>query len=141
VFLGKGSAKTPHIFLGKKFHVENISKTIDNFFDVSFPRSFLFYRNFGCFSVMGVPGYKNTTILQNKSCRKVFTKKSTKNPKPICSRFCLSRFWAFVGGGSSKTQKKYREKKTDPGRFLASDPPTHHGGHRFVFSRPLALDV
>jgi hypothetical protein len=25
----------------------------------------------------------------------------------------------------------------DPGPFLASDPPTHHGAHRFCFGGPL----
>jgi hypothetical protein len=33
-------------------------------------------------------------------------------------------FWAFLGEGSPKTP--------DPGPFLASNPPTHHGAHRFV---------
>jgi hypothetical protein len=54
--------------------------------------------------------------------------------------FLKSRFWAFLGEGSSKTRsKKYRKNKSDPSPFLASDPPTHHGGHRFFFNwRPLA---
>jgi hypothetical protein len=50
--------------------------------------------------------FVNTTknVLQKKSCRKVFTKSSTKNPKPIFSRFFFSRFWAFLDEGSSKTR-------------------------------------
>jgi hypothetical protein len=59
--------------------------------------------------------YKN--LLQNNSCRKVFTKKSTKNPKRFFSRFLfITLFFS---------------------RFLASDPPTHHRGHRFFWGGPL----
>jgi hypothetical protein len=38
--------------------------------------------------------FRNTTknVLQNKSCRKVFTKKSTKNSKPLFSRFFFITF-------------------------------------------------
>jgi hypothetical protein len=35
---------------------------------------------------------------------------------------------------------KYEKNKSDPSPFLASDPPTHHRGHRFFFNwrwRPL----
>jgi hypothetical protein len=45
-----------------------------------------------------------------KPCRKVVTKKSTKNPKPIFPRFVLSRFWAFLGEGSSKTREQIGNK-------------------------------
>jgi hypothetical protein len=40
--------------------------------------------------------------------------------------------------------KKNVTQKTDPGPFLyflASDPPTHHGGHRFVFGGPLVCGL
>jgi hypothetical protein len=33
-----------------------------------------------------------------------------KNPKPIFSQFFLSRFWAFLGEGSSKTRQKMSKK-------------------------------
>jgi hypothetical protein len=63
-------------------------------------------------------GVQNTTnessvmgVLQKQSCRKVFTKNSTKNPKPIFRRFCLSRFWAFLGEESSKTPLKKKSEK------------------------------
>jgi hypothetical protein len=49
-----------------------------------------------------------------KTCRKVFTKYSVKNPKPIISRFCLSNFGAFLGEGSSKTPSKKHIKKNLP---------------------------
>jgi hypothetical protein len=41
----------------------------------------------------------------------------------------------FLGEGSSKTLlQKHRENKSDPGPFLASDPPAHHGDHRFFLA-------
>jgi hypothetical protein len=74
-----------------------------------FPRFFLFYRVFGCFQRWE---FKNTTknVLQKKSCRKVFTKNSTKNPKPTFSRIVLSRFRAFLDEGRSKTRQKNIEE-------------------------------
>jgi hypothetical protein len=54
-----------------------------------------------------------------------------KNPKPTFSRFLLSRFWAFLGGGSSKTRLKNLGKNlTNPGTFLAPEQPTNHVGVR-----------
>jgi hypothetical protein len=103
-----------------------------------FPRLFCFI------AVSGVSPrweFKNTTknVLQNKSCREVFTKSSTKNPKPIFfPLILLSRFWAFLGEESSKTPlKKYQKNESDPGPFLASAPPTHHGVTDFFFGGPL----
>jgi hypothetical protein len=55
--------------------------------------------------------YKN--LLQKKSCRKVFNKKfDQKSKTDFFLDFVLSRFWAFLGEGSSKTpHKKYQQKK------------------------------
>jgi hypothetical protein len=69
---------------------------------------------FGLIAFSGVSQqweFKNTTknVLQ-KSRRKVFTKKSTKHPNPIPPRFSLSRFWAFLGKGSSKIPFKKMPK-------------------------------
>jgi hypothetical protein len=78
-----------------------------------------------------------------KIVSKSFCKAVDKNPKPIFSRFVL-RFTTFVtflgvsprffGEGGSRTPLKgiYTPKKNGPGHFLASDPPTHHGGRRFL---------
>jgi hypothetical protein len=70
-----------------------------------------------------------------KSCRKVFTKNSTKNPKPTFSRFFFNHvFGRFSMRGVQKHDKKNIEKnKSDPSPFSYFDPPTHHGGHRFFF--------
>jgi hypothetical protein len=91
-----------------------------------------FFLDFFCFiAFSGVSqrwGFKNTTknVLQKKSCRKVFTKKSTKNPKPAFSRICFYHvFGRFSIRGGKKHDKKYRGKKTDPRPFSYSDPLTH----------------
>jgi hypothetical protein len=39
--------------------------------------------------------------------------------------------------GVQKHDKKYQKNKSDPSPLLASDPPTHYGGHRFLFWRLL----
>jgi hypothetical protein len=47
-------------------------------------------------------------------------------------------FGRFSMRGVQKRDKKCHQKKSDPGPFSYSDPPTHHGGHRFCFfCRPL----
>jgi hypothetical protein len=107
-FLGKGSSKTPLKYFSKKsmsktfpIKTKKISKCVFLDFDLF------------CFiafsSVSQRWELKNTTknVLQNN---RVFTKKSTKNQKPIFSRFALSRFWAFLGGGVQKHDKKISEK-------------------------------
>jgi hypothetical protein len=61
-----------------------------------------------------------------------FYKKFDKNPKPIF-RFFYHVFGRFSVRGVQKHHKKYQTNKSNPDPFLASDPPTHHGGHRFLF--------
>jgi hypothetical protein len=52
----------------------------------------------------------------------------------------VSQRWEFKN--TTKTRLKINiGKKSDPGPFLASDPPTHHGGHRFVFWRPFGSQL
>jgi hypothetical protein len=63
-----------------------------------------------------------------KIVSKSFYKKFDQKSKTDFSRFFLSRSWAFLDEGSTKTrQKKYRTNKSGPGPFSCSDPPTHHG--------------
>jgi hypothetical protein len=98
-FLGsrrrQGEFKTPRTYFCKKSTSKTFSKIIDKHFDVSF---FL-----GFFSAMGVQQhYKKHFSKQSR--RKAFIKNSTKNPKPFFFLDCfLSRFWAFLVEGSSKT--------------------------------------
>jgi hypothetical protein len=90
---------------------------------------------------MGVQKH-NKKRLTKKSSRKLFTKKSTKNPKPIFSRFSFffyHVFGRFSVRGVQKHDKKISKKNlTSPGTFLASEEPTNHVGVRhFFFECPL----
>jgi hypothetical protein len=70
-------------------------------------------------------------FLQKVHVEKLLQKINRKSKTNCFSNFALSRFWAFLGEGSSKTPSQFFSKtKSDPGHFLASDLPTHHGGHR-----------
>jgi hypothetical protein len=95
----------------QKVHIENSPQKIDKNFDVSFPRFFGFSCVFGCFSAISD---ENSKALDTRHYKKRLTKNRVekfsqenrqKNPKPIFSRFFLSRFWAFLGEGSSKTRQ------------------------------------
>jgi hypothetical protein len=105
----------------------------------------VFPRLFSFIAVMGVSQrlvcaqrweLKNTTknVLQKRSCRK-----GLQNNRPkIQNRFFLDLFNHVFGRFSVGGVKKKILKKSDPGPFLIPDPPTHHGGHRFFSSGPLA---
>jgi hypothetical protein len=86
----------------QKFHGDFFSKTIDKNFDVSF--SWIFLCVLSRFRVFLSDG--SSKALQKTFCKqivsKVFTKNSTKNPKPIFLYFSISL--GFVGEESSKTQ-------------------------------------
>jgi hypothetical protein len=76
-------------------------KSMSKTFPMSvFPRFVWFYRVFGCFAAMGVQKHNNNRFAKKNVSKGFLQKKSTKNPKPIFCRFCLSRFWAFFGEGS-----------------------------------------
>jgi hypothetical protein len=63
---------------------------------------------------------------------RVFTRKPTK-------KFVSFLFNHVFGHFSVRGVKKHdnkMQKKSDPDPFLASDPPTHHGGFRFLFAAP-----
>jgi hypothetical protein len=49
---------------------------------------------------MGVQKHNKKRFTKKKRVKRFLQKKTTKNPKPIFCRFCLSRFWAFFGEGS-----------------------------------------
>jgi hypothetical protein len=95
-FIGKGSSKTPHKYFCKKSMSTAAPKTNRQKFDVNFSLTFCFIAFSG---VSQRWEFKNTTknVLQKKSCRKVFTKNSKKNPKPIFSRFCFITFLGVLG--------------------------------------------
>jgi hypothetical protein len=77
---------------------------------------------------------KNCKTIGSKS----FYKNPSKNPKPIFSRFVLITFLGVSWWGDLKNTIKNIEKADlTLVLFLASDPSTHHGGHRFRFGGPL----
>jgi hypothetical protein len=100
----------------------------------------LFYRFFGCFPAMGVQKHYKKRFTKKIVSKSFYKKFDQKSKTDFFSKFVFSRFWAFLDEGSSKTRlKKYRKHKPDPSPFSYSDPPTHHGGHRFFFWRPLIV--
>jgi hypothetical protein len=83
---------------------------------------------------------KNTTknMLQNKSWRKGFTKKSTKNPKPIFLGFIYHIFERSSVRGVQTHDKNWGGNLTSPGTFFASEEPINHVEVRhFLFKGPL----
>jgi hypothetical protein len=98
-------AKSPCRKLSPKFR-QKISMSV-------FPRLFFCFKSrFRVF--LRFSALKNTTknVLQKKSCRKCFTKNSTKNPKPTFSRFIFYHvFGRFSMRGVQKHDKKYQQQK------------------------------
>jgi hypothetical protein len=103
-------------------------KKIGKNFDGRFSSIFVLSR-FECFSAMGVQKhYKN--VLQKNRVEKFYK-------TDFFSIYFNRVLGRFSVRGVQKHDKKYRKNKTIPGPFLASDPPTHHGGHRFFLAAPL----
>jgi hypothetical protein len=89
-----------------------------------FPRLFCFI------AFSGVSQRWQIKKIQKTFCKKIVSKRIyTKNRQKIQNRFfldfLLSRFWALLGEGSSKTPLKSINKNLALVLFLASDPPTH----------------
>jgi hypothetical protein len=69
---------------------------------------------------------------------KSLQKNRQKNPKPIFSRFFLSRFWAFLGEGSSKNTIKKSQKNPDqPWYFFGLRGTNQPRRGHFCFECPL----
>jgi hypothetical protein len=78
-FLGKGSSKTPQKYFGKKSVSKTFSKISTKISMSVFPRLFLFYRIFGCFSATGVQKHHKKRVAKkivSKSFYKKFDQKS-----------------------------------------------------------------
>jgi hypothetical protein len=83
----------------------------------------------------------------SKALQKTFCKKDRvekvlqKVQNRLFLDFVLSRFWAFVGEGSSKTRlKKYHKKNLTLVLFWPLTNPPTTGVTDFVLLRPLATD-
>jgi hypothetical protein len=126
---------TIQIFL-QKVHVESFSQKNRQAFRCQFSHDFF------CLSRVFLRDGSSKTLQKRfakKSCRKAFTKNSTKNSQLLFLDFFYHVFGRFSVRGVQKHLLKYHQNKSDPSPFLASDPPTHRGGHRFVLGRPLEL--
>jgi hypothetical protein len=71
--------------------------------------------------------FKYTAI--SAFAQKIVSKRFYQNNRPkskieFC-RFCLSRFWAFLGEGSPKNHKQISQKNLTLVLFWPFDPPTH----------------
>jgi hypothetical protein len=138
--LGKGSSKTPRRNFPQKSRQQfRCQFPLDLFALISFSggsqrREFKGTTKRFCKEIVSKRFYEKSTKKQKKQNRFLSFFLGRKN-------HIMSRFWALLGAGSSKTPPKHKpgEKKSDPGPFLASDPPAHRGGHRLLlFAGPLA---
>jgi hypothetical protein len=114
-FLGvsrQGEFKNTIKIFWQKVRVESIPKisTKNSMSDVSFSSTFFVLSHFRVFLAMGVQKHYKK-LLQNKSCRKGFTKKSTRAPKPMFSRFVLITLLCFSRWGEFKNTTKQILKK------------------------------
>jgi hypothetical protein len=88
------------------FFQKDYAKKIDKTLMSVFPRLLLFYRGSG---VSQRWEFQSTAknVLRKESCRKVFTQKiDQKSKTDFSTAFVLSRLWAVLGEGSSKTPVK-----------------------------------
>jgi hypothetical protein len=69
------------------------------YFDVRFSSIFLVLSRFQVFL-----SDESSKTLQKIFCKKIVSKSFTKKSKTDFFSICLSRFWAFLGEGSSKTR-------------------------------------
>jgi hypothetical protein len=138
-FLGKGSSKnTTKSFCKKSMSGKKIPKNPQKL------RCKFFLDFLGFIAVSGVSQRwecKNTAknILQKNRAEKFLPKNRPKIQNRFFLGFVLSRYWAFLGEGTSKTPRtKYRRTNLTLVLFwpLTYPPTTGHGGHRF-FGRPL----
>jgi hypothetical protein len=64
----------------------------------------MFYLVFGCFSAMGVQKHYKKRFAKKIVSKSFYKKFDQKSKTDFFSNFVLSRFWAFLDEGSSKTR-------------------------------------
>jgi hypothetical protein len=98
-----------------------------------FPRLFLFYRVFGCFSATGVQKHYKKRF-GKKSCRNVFTeKKIDQKSKTYFSRFFSHVFWRFLLRGEKNTTIFFRKQNPTLVLFWPLTHPPTTGAAAFIF--------
>jgi hypothetical protein len=131
VFLSDGSSKTQQTTFYKTNRVEKFLQKNRKKIQTEFSR-FVFLRRFWEFLGEGSLKTHTTNFVSKR-----FYKKIDKNPKLFFfSMFVYHVFGRFLVRGFQK------HHKSDPGPFLASDPPAHppRGSPKFVLAGPLAPD-
>jgi hypothetical protein len=119
----------------------NFDKTIDKKNRCQFFLNVCFIKFLGVFLAIRVRMYYKK-LQKNRSENKL-RKNRQHNTKSTLNRFYIDFInhivSAFLGEGSLKTPLKHIKNVFDPGPFLASDPPTHHGGPQFLFPSHLLV--
>jgi hypothetical protein len=87
----------------QKVRVENFSQNFDQNFDVSFSSTAFVLSRFRVFSAMKVQKHYKKRFTKNR-VEKFLQKFRPKVQNRLFLDFLLSRFWAFLGEGSSKTR-------------------------------------
>jgi hypothetical protein len=79
--------------------------------------------------------FKGTTknVLQKNRAEKFLQKDRQKSKTDFLSIFVYHVFGRLSVRRVQKQQKNTEKNKSDPGVFMTSDPPTHHGGDRIFF--------
>jgi hypothetical protein len=80
---------------------------------------------------MGVQKHYKKRFAKKIVSKSFYKKFDQKSKTDFFSIFFIT--FLGVSRGVQKHDKKYRKNKSDPGPFLASDPPTHHGVPGFFF--------
>jgi hypothetical protein len=92
----------------QKVHVENFfrenSQKIDKNFDVSFSSTFFVLLRFQVLLSDGSPKTQQKTFYKKNRVEILLQKNRQKIQNPFFLDFFFSRFWAFLGEGSSKTR-------------------------------------
>jgi hypothetical protein len=98
---------------------------------------FCFIAFSGVFLATGVQKHYKKRFTKKIVSKGFYKKFDQKSKTDFFSIFFNHVFGRFSMRGVQKHNKKKIEKKSDPSPYSYSDPPTHHGGHRFVFAGPL----
>jgi hypothetical protein len=127
---------TINIFL-QKVHVETFSQNFNENFDVCFSSTSFVLSRFRVFFSDRSSKTRQKTLYK-KIVSKGFFKKFDQKPKTdffsISFYHVFGRFLVMLVRGVQKDEKNV--DKSDPGPFLAFDPPTHQGSPLFFLAAP-----
>jgi hypothetical protein len=113
----------------QKVHVENFFQNVDKNVDVSFPSTFFSPSRFRVFLSDGSSKTPQKPFTQKIVSKRFYKKKTQFLFNHVFGLFSVRG--AFLG---KNTKKISGGNKSDPGSFLASDPPSHHPRGSPVFN-------